>query len=150
MSLELCPVLRSDVEAVERLIWEALVDSPVTALIAPHGVTPAMISSLAEKDLKTWGQDTHTRLMKVVDTKTGEMISHACWGIYTEERSKEEYMKKPDFSRGEGWNQVLLDSFFLNGFDKRNETMGGKAYIRECFGLRNPSENTRKLVSSFT
>ena len=145
MSLELRPLLRSDVETMERLTWDAFAESPVMAVIAPHGVTPTMVSSLVERDLKNWGQDPHKRLMKIVDTRTGDMISHACWEIFPEERPEEEYMKSPDFSRGEGWDQAWLDRFSLKAFNKRNETMGGKPYIRECFSLENPLDQARQF-----
>ena len=129
MPLSIHPVLPSDAEAWVHLQFDAFADDPVSALMYPVPASSSLLDWSVDQFRRGWGQNPLERLLKVVDTDTGNMVAVALW-VFFPQRSEDEWKKpRPKMEYHEEYIKEAWDRLMVDSWDTRNEIMGGQPYV---------------------
>ncbi|KAF2144329.1 uncharacterized protein K452DRAFT_267630 [Aplosporella prunicola CBS 121167] len=129
MPLKVLPIGPSDIDDFVRLHYEAFRPWPaIGSCIWARDLGPESRSIHANRFRQAL-EDKETRMMKVVDTETGETIAAAKWAFYDHERTQEELEKSlvvpepvPDA------NPEALKAMMGMLYSARREVMGTRPY----------------------
>jgi hypothetical protein len=119
-----------DSEGLIRLQFEACAKDPGFAVIFPYGSTPEAVATLARHNREDSRNDTTCYVMKAIDSETGELASFASW-YFLPERSQDQIdaeMLHDHSDLPSDANKEAGTILIRNGYRKRHEIMGGKAY----------------------
>lgn len=130
MPFVLAPAKEEDSEALVRLQFEACAEDPGFSVIFPHGGTPESIATFAQQNRDAIQNDPTCHIMKVTDEETGELASFAAW-YFLPEKSQDQIdaeMLNDHVDLPSDANKEAGTVLVRNGYRKRHEIMGGKAY----------------------
>ena len=141
MSLEVFPVLDSELEAIHRFWLSVVCNDEPGRTIFPSGASETAINDfvvLARKDM--YNPKSPARLMQVKNTESGEIVSYGLWFFYEEAVGEKEEHTEPVTARESGLlerehyayerstsdvNVEALRTFHEHGKRAREETMKG-------------------------
>lgn len=135
MPFTLSPASEEDSEAIIRLQFEACAEDPGFAVIFPHGSTPEAIANFTKHNQDDIRNDASCHVMKVTDNETGELAGFAIWH-FLPERSQDQIdleMLNEEVDLPSDANKEAGSVLIRNGYRKRHEIMGGKAYACTSF-----------------
>ena len=135
MPFTLSPASEEDSEAIIRLQFEACAEDPGFAVIFPHGSTPEAIANFTKHNQDDIRNDASCHVMKVTDNETGELAGFAIWH-FLPERSQDQIdveMLNEEVDLPSDANKEAGTVLIRNGYRKRHEIMGGKAYACMSF-----------------
>lgn len=122
---------------IEHLAYGA-VNDPISALLFPGPFPPDANTTRAESVLVEKRANPAIVWLKVVDdelTGEGAMVAFAEWHVYP---TAEAVGPKKMRSFGPGSDPRVCEEFFGALQSKREELMGGKGHVCECFHLLGP------------
>lgn len=130
MTFILSRAKEADCEAIVRLQFEACAEDPGFAVIFPHGASPESIKTFTEVNQEDIRNDPTSYIMKVTDAKTGELASFATWYFIPEKPQDQidEEMLNEEVHLPSDANLEAGKVLIRNGYRKRHEIMGGRAY----------------------
>ena len=127
MPFQLQPVLKSDAEQWIKLMFDSYADDPATKLLYPVPTSPAVIEWSINHTLKTWGQNPALRLMKVVETDTGDVAAGAEWN-FLPQREGDEWRKIPEIPFHDEYNKENWTTLLTYITEMRHDIMGAQPY----------------------
>lgn len=126
MTLTVTPVVEADLEAITRLEKLGFANDTVVQAIFPCSASPHFVSHFVSMRKNDLANDPTVRLLKVVDSETGEFLAFAEWHLQPERTPDQ--LDSVSIQFPEDANLELGPRFVTNGRTKRHEVMGGKPY----------------------
>ena len=128
MPFDIRPVLMSDAEQWTKLMFDSFADDPISELLYPVPASPSLIEWSVHHILGEWGQNPTVRLMKIVETDTGNMVAGAQW-MFLPEREGDEWTKGPDPSQlHHEYNKEAWTTISMTFREARHSIMGAQPY----------------------
>ncbi|RMY73871.1 hypothetical protein D0863_03599 [Hortaea werneckii] len=147
MPITILPLQAADIPAFVRLELEAFRTHPRMPMLWPRGFTSDLHAYYENNKLQSLQKEA-SRIRKVVDDETGEIVAVAQWTFALEgdeQRNKISQFtdEQPSANWPEGGNWEIRRFFKIEWEAWRAETMGGKPYIELNVLVTHPEQERR-------
>ena len=120
MSLRITHASESDIDRLMEVQFAAMAHEPYHHVLFPGPNTPQARAQAGARTLQDWRNDPSERVLEVIDTESGKIVSFGKWNIYASERPESE------------WNQHLEVDWTKDPALKE----GAETYLRGIHGMR--------------
>ena len=120
MPLQITPASESDIDRLMEIQFAAMAQEPYHHVLFPGPNTPTARAQAGARTLQDWRGDPSEKVLKVIDTASGEIISFGKWNVYTSARPRAE------------WDQHMEVDWTNDPALKE----GAETYLREIHGMR--------------
>lgn len=120
MPLLITHASESDIDRLMEVQFAAMAQEPYHHVLFPGPNTPSARAQAGARTLQDWRGDPSEKVLKVVDSESGEIVGFGKWNVYTSERARSE------------WDQHVEVDWTKDPALKE----GAETYLREIHGMR--------------
>lgn len=145
--LDVVPAHEDDIDRLMEIQFSAFEHDPIHPILYPGDhFSPSVRKAAGERAIYKWREDSNTRFMKCVDRQTGLALGFAKWKFYLNERSHEDYSKRPVVDWTTGRQKEVAENVLNANAAMREKVWKGKPHISKCYEA-NPEERERMLCA---